>query len=65
MAAEKGLQLVEGKGDDADTLFKKKVWVLDSNKFPFRQAEIYHQFHGKSWTSSFITMYSSGSEMPI
>lgn len=22
------------------------VWVMDSDKFPFRQAEIYHQFHG-------------------
>jgi hypothetical protein len=35
LVAEKGLQLEEGKGNDADTLLKKKVWVLDSNKsFP-------------------------------
>ena len=35
-----------GKGDDADTLGKKLIWVMDSDKFPFRQAEVYHQFHG-------------------
>lgn len=41
-----GLKLLEGKGDDEDTLGKKRVWVMDSTKFPFYQAEIYHQFHG-------------------
>jgi len=35
----------EGKGDDADTLNKPLIWVYDSIKFPFHQAEIYHQFH--------------------
>jgi len=35
-----------GHGDDADTLFQPWIWVYDSNnKFPFNQAEIYHQFH--------------------
>lgn len=41
------LKLVEGKGDDADTLGKKIVWVMDTEKFPFVQAEIYHQYHGE------------------
>lgn len=41
------LKLVEGKGDDSDTLGKKIVWVMDTEKFPFIQAEVYHQYHGK------------------
>jgi peptide methionine sulfoxide reductase MsrA len=46
-AAEKrGLKLVQGNGNDADTLFKQTIWVMDSDKFPFYQAEVYHQYHG-------------------
>ena len=41
------LKLVEGKGDDPDTLGKKIVWVMDTAKFPFIQGEVYHQYHGK------------------
>ncbi|CAE7435800.1 unnamed protein product [Symbiodinium natans] len=45
-AANNGrLQLVRGQGNDADTVGTKKVWVYDSNQFPFHQGEIYHQFH--------------------
>jgi len=44
-ANEKGVKLVLGKGNDPDTLGKKMVFVMDSNKFPFYQAEVYHQFH--------------------
>lgn len=44
-ALAKGLKLVPGNGGDADTLGKKMVWVMDTKDFPFRQAEIYHQFH--------------------
>lgn len=44
-ATAKGIKLVEGKGNDADTLGKRMVWVMDSDKFPFYQAEVYHQFH--------------------
>lgn len=40
------LKLVEGKGDDSDTLGKKIVWVMDTAKYPFIQAEVYHQYHG-------------------
>lgn len=39
------LQLVKGVGNDADTVGSKKVWVYDSDQFPFYQGEIYHQFH--------------------
>ena len=41
----KTLKLVAGKGNDPDTLFKNMVWVMDSDKFPAKQAELYHQFH--------------------
>ena len=41
----KDLKLVEGKGNEPDTLGKKVVYVMDSNVFPFKQAELYHQFH--------------------
>jgi len=37
--------LEEGSGDDRDTLGEALVWVYDTAKFPFHQAEIYHQFH--------------------
>eukprot|EP00929_Paragymnodinium_shiwhaense_P115081 TRINITY_DN8369_c0_g1_i1.p1 TRINITY_DN8369_c0_g1~~TRINITY_DN8369_c0_g1_i1.p1 ORF type:complete len:309 (+),score=76.20 TRINITY_DN8369_c0_g1_i1:73-999(+) len=39
------LTLLKGEGNDADTVGSKKVWVYDSEKFPFYQGEIYHQFH--------------------
>jgi len=44
-ATAKGIKLVQGKGNDPDTLGKGIVYVMDSAKFPFRQAELYHQFH--------------------
>ena len=44
-AVSAGQKLVAGKGGDTDTSGKKIVWIYDSDEFPFRQAEIYHQFH--------------------
>ena len=44
-ADKKGIMLKEGNGNDPDTLGKKMAFVMDSNKFPFNQAEVYHQFH--------------------
>lgn len=29
------VDLPAGAGDDADTLYKKKVWIMDIDKFPF------------------------------
>jgi hypothetical protein len=46
----KGLKLVEGRGNDPDTLGKKLVYVMDTEKFPFKQAEVYHQFHGEMYS---------------
>lgn len=39
----KGFALEAGKGNDPDTFGKKLVYVYDSSKFPFFQAEVYHQ----------------------
>ncbi len=44
-ATKVGLKLVAGRGGDSDTSGKRMVWVYDSKEFPFKQAEIYHQFH--------------------
>lgn len=45
-AANNGrLELLRGEGNDADTVMTKKVWIYDSNKFPFYKGEVYHQFH--------------------
>ena len=41
----RNLRLIAGKGNDPDTLGKKLVYVMDTNTFPFHQAELYHQFH--------------------
>jgi hypothetical protein len=44
-AAAKGMRLVQGAGDEGDTLAVKTVLVYDSNKFPFYEGELYQQFH--------------------
>jgi len=49
------MELVAGKGNDADTVGSKKVWVYDSNKYPFHQGEVYHQFH-----DDMVERYSKG-----
>ena len=57
-AMVKGLTLVAGKGNDPDTLGKKLVYVMDSNKFPFYQAEVYHQFHDDFLTPPYGKAYN-------
>jgi len=39
-ASNHGMTLVDGKGNDPDTLGKRTVYVMDSNVFPFHQAEV-------------------------
>jgi hypothetical protein len=39
------MRLIEGKGDEPDTLFKRAVYIMDSDEFPFLPGESYHQFH--------------------
>ncbi len=67
-AESAGFKLVEGKGNDGDTLGKQIVYVYDSNKFPFYQAEVYHQFHndfqspayGKAYNELAATAFDEG-----
>jgi len=59
-----GLTLSAGGGDDPDTLGKKNVWVMDSTKFPFYQAEVYHQYHdgfmpGEDYPKAYNNMQTS------
>jgi len=47
-----------GKGDDADV--RALAWVMDSNQFPFYQAEPYHQFHdGFAWGEDYPNSYNN------
>ena len=67
-AESAGFKLVEGKGNDGDTLGKQIVYVYDSTKFPFYQAEVYHQFHndfqspayGKAYNELAATAFDEG-----
>ena len=43
--AAKAMRLMQGAGDDGDTLVEKTVLVYDSNKFPFDAGELYQKFH--------------------
>jgi len=67
-ATKNNFTLLEGKGNDPDTLKTKNVYVMDSNKFPFYQAEIYHQYHndfqsppyGKKYNNLVKVAYEKG-----
>ena len=54
-----GIKLVEGKGNDPDTLRKRLVFVYDTSKFPFHQAEVYHQFHNDFQSPPYGKAYNS------
>jgi len=43
VAAGMGVDVAPGSGGDADT--PGTVYIMDSDDFPFHQAEVYHQFH--------------------
>ncbi|CAE8617071.1 unnamed protein product [Polarella glacialis] len=56
-------RLEAGEGNDPDTLGKPLVWVYDTNKYPFYQAERYHQFHddflpGGDYDATYNQLYS-------
>jgi len=58
-AAEKaGYKLLEGKGNDPDTLGKQVVYVYDSIKFPFYQGEVYHQYHNDFQSPAYGKAYN-------
>lgn len=57
-AQNKGMKLVLGKGNDPDTLGTKQIYVYDSLKFPFYQAEVYHQFHNDFQSPAYGKKYN-------
>lgn len=67
-ATAKGMTLELGKGNDPDTLGRKLIYVYDTAKFPFYQAEVYHQFHndfqsaayGKKYNNIVLEAYEDG-----
>ena len=65
-AAEKaGFKLVEGKGNDGDTLGKQIVWVYDSTKFPFYQGEVYHQYHNDFQSPAYGKAYNELADLAV
>ena len=58
-AQRAGFKLENGKGNDPDTLGKQLVYVYDSNKFPFYQAEVYHQFHNDFQSPAYGKEYNN------
>mmetsp|Transcript_23277 Transcript_23277/g.57309 ORF Transcript_23277/g.57309 Transcript_23277/m.57309 type:complete len:136 (-) Transcript_23277:140-547(-) len=57
-ATKAGFKLVEGKGNDPDTLGKQIVYVYDTKKFPFYQGEVYHQYHNDFQSPAYGKAYN-------
>jgi len=64
-AENAGFQLVEGKGNDGDTLGKQIVYVYDSTKFPFYQAEVYHQYHNDFQSPAYGKAYNELADVAL
>jgi hypothetical protein len=58
-AKDAGFTLEDGQGNDPDTLGTRLVYVYDSNKFPFYQAEVYHQFHDDFQSPAYGKAYNN------
>jgi len=59
VAERAGYTMIPGKGDDPDTLGKQIVYVYDTNRFPFYQAEVYHQFHNDFQSPAYGSKYNN------
>ena len=64
-AKEAGFKLEKGKGDDPDTIGSKLAYVYDSNKFPFYQAEVYHQFHNDFQSPAYGKDYNNLADVAL
>mmetsp|Transcript_8685 Transcript_8685/g.23234 ORF Transcript_8685/g.23234 Transcript_8685/m.23234 type:complete len:282 (-) Transcript_8685:64-909(-) len=53
-ARKRGIEVKAGRGADPDV--KGAVYVMDTAEFPFRQAELFHQFHD-DMTESYSDQY--------
>jgi peptide methionine sulfoxide reductase MsrA len=62
-AIAKGFKLELGKGNDPDTLGLKKVFVHDTAKFPFYQAEVYHQF--RKYQSDYVRVLDKITQLTL
>lgn len=58
-ATNAGFKLVAGKGNDPDTYKTQSVLVYDTVKFPFYQAEVYHQYHNDFQSPSYGKAYNN------
>jgi hypothetical protein len=57
-AQASGFKLKPGKGNDPDTLGQRLVFVYDTAKFPFYQAEVYHQYHNDFQSPKYGKQYN-------
>ena len=64
-ASDAGFTLANGKGNDPDTLGKQLVYVYDSLKFPFYQAEVYHQFHNDFQSPAYGKAYNGLADVAV
>jgi peptide methionine sulfoxide reductase MsrA len=64
----KGFQLETGKGNDPDTLGNseaKLVYIYDSDRFPFHQAEVYMQFRDDFQSEPYGKEYNTLVELAL
>jgi hypothetical protein len=64
-AQKAGFKLVAGKGNDPDTLGKQIVFVMDTNKFPFYQGEVYHQYHDDFLSPPYGKVYNRLADLAL
>lgn len=64
-AKDRGMTLVAGNGNDPDTLGQRLVYVMDSTKYPFYQAEYYHQYHNDFLSPAYSKEYNSLAEAAL
>ena len=65
VAREAGFKLVAGKGNDNDTLGQQIVYIYDTAKFPFHQAEIYHQYHNDFQSPPYGKSYNQLADLAL
>jgi len=64
-AQDAGFRLEQGKGNDPDTFGKQLVYVYDSNKFPFYQGEVYHQYHNDFQSPPYGKAYNKLADLAL
>ena len=62
MAQSKGMKLLPGLGNEPDTYGTKTIYVYDTKRFPFFQAEVYHQYHNDFQSPPYGKQYNNLAE---